>query len=103
MSKAWRGPGDVASSKPRRCTSCQFPFWLSLALCSRLSSNCRRPSIRSVGSVAISASGGLKPGLAGLLSAEPTKSGAYGLPSKPPVPIFGAQKTGSPTHLISQT
>ena len=25
------------------------------------------------------------------------------MPRKPPVPIFGAQKTGSPTHLISQT
>ncbi len=25
------------------------------------------------------------------------------MPRWPPVPIFGAQKTGSPTHLINQT
>src|SRR5206468_3723481 len=67
------------------------------------SSSALRPRIRSGVSVELNASGALKLGMAGWLSADPTKSGAYGAPSDPPVPMFGAQNTGSPTHLISQT
>src|SRR5208337_1307623 len=69
----------------------------------RLSSKWRRPSMRSDVSVDENTSGALKPGFAGWFSAEPTNSGANGAPRLPPVPMFGAQKTGSPTHLISQT
>jgi hypothetical protein len=41
--------------------------------------------------------------MAGWLLADPTNIGLHAMPRWPPVPMFGAQNTGSPTHLMSHT
>src|SRR5262249_10523460 len=102
MSNASRGPLDVANSNPLLCTSCHDAD----ADCrgpSSPSSSALRPRIRSGVSLDYSGSGASSSGVRGVFSGGPTRGGAEGAPSAPPVPMFGAQNTGSPTHLISHT
>ena len=77
---------------------------LALSAGFRPSSNRRRSCIRSGGTAGSSSSGALKAGH-GRVIGRPSRrtAGCSSCPDGRPVPIFGAQKTGSPTHLISQT